>query len=85
MKKKINFIIYATDIQVLTKLQLKMPMIGEDIAKNVILPQILPIFRPSLVQIVSKIAKFERISIFFYLNHGNTHTDRVSSQNDNNW
>ena len=48
------------EIQVLTKFQLKISLIGEAIAKMVILP----IFRP-LAQIVSKIAKFERISKFF--------------------
>ena len=73
------------EIQVLAKFQLKITLIGEAVAKNVILPQIWPIFRPSLAQIVSKIAKFERISKFSDLNHGNTHTDRVSSQNDNDW
>ena len=37
-------------IQVLTEFQLKITMIGEAIAKKVILDQILPIFGPSLVQ-----------------------------------
>ena len=58
-----------------------MTMIGDDTAKKVIFPLIWPIFRPSLAQIVSKIAKFERISKFSDLYHGNTHTNRVSSQN----
>ena len=55
------------EIQVLTEFQLQITQIGEDIAKKVILPQIWPIFRPSLVKIVSKIAKFERISNFYDL------------------
>ena len=62
-----------------------MTLIREAIAKKVILPHILPIFRHSLAQIVSKIAKFERISNFSDLNHGNTSTDRVSAQNYHNW
>ena len=65
------------EIQVLAELQLKITIIGEGIAKKVILPQIWPRFRPSLLQIVSKIAKFERNYKFVDLNHGNTHTDRV--------
>ena len=47
------------EIHILTEFHLKMTMIGDDIAKKVILDQIWPIFGPSLVQIVSKIAKFE--------------------------
>ena len=72
------------EIHILTEFNLKIIMIGEDIAKKVILPQILPTFRLSLAKIVSKIAKFERISKFYYLKHGNTSTDRVSVQNDLN-
>ena len=49
------------EIQVLTEFQLKIIMIGEAIAKNVILDQIWPIFGPSLVQIVPKIPKFEKM------------------------
>ena len=52
---------YTMVIQVLTKFQLKITMIGEAIAKNVILNQIWPIFGPSLVQIVPKIPEFEKI------------------------
>ena len=73
------------EIQELTELQHKITLIGATIAKKVILPQIYHTFRPSLVQIVSKIAKFERISKFSGLNHGNIHTYRVSSQNENDW
>ena len=69
------------EIQVLSEFYLKMTLIGEDHAKNVILHPICTIFRPSLAQIVSKIAKFELISKFSDLNHGNTSNDRVSSQN----
>ena len=36
-------------------------LIGEAIAKKVILDQIWPIFGPSLVQIVPKIPKFEKM------------------------
>ena len=73
------------EIHKLTEFHLKMTMIGDDIAKKVILPQICPIFEPSLVQILSKIAKFERISNFYDLKHGNTSTDRVSAQIYRNW
>ena len=45
-------------IQVLTEFKLKITMVGEGIVKNVILDQILPIFGPSLVQIVPKKPKF---------------------------
>ena len=38
-----------------------------------------PIFGHYLSQIVSKIAKFERISNFYDLKHGNTITDPVSA------
>ena len=61
-----------------------MTMIGDGIAKKVILPQIWPIFGPSLAQVLSKIANFERISNFYDLTHGNTSTDRVSAQNHPN-
>ena len=57
-----------------------MTLLGEAIDKNIILPKIWPIFRHSSAQIISKIAKFERISKLSDLNHGNTYTDRVSSQ-----
>ena len=73
------------EINILTQFQLKMTLIGEAIAKNVILSPIWTIFRPSLAQIMSKIAKFEIISKFSDLNHGNTSTDRVSAQNYPNW
>ena len=66
------------------RVSVKITRICEAIAKKVILPQIWPIFRPSLAQIVSKIAKFVRISKFSDLNHGNTSTDWVSTQNDPN-
>ena len=56
-------------------------LVGEAIDKNIILPNIRPIFEPSFAKITSKIAKFERISAFSDLNHGNTSTDRVSAQN----
>ena len=45
-------------MQVLTEFQLNITMIGEAIAKKVILDQIWPIFGPSLVQIVSRISQF---------------------------
>ena len=73
------------EIQVLPEFDLKMNLICEAIAKKVILPQIWPIVRTSLSQIVSKRAKVERISQFCYISHGNTHTDRVSAQNYPNW
>ena len=50
---------YTMVIQVLTKFQIKMTMVGEAIAKKIMLPQILPIFGHSLAQILSKIDKFE--------------------------
>ena len=40
------------EIQVLTEFKLKITLIGEAIAKKVILTQILPIFGPSLAQIL---------------------------------
>ena len=67
-------------IQVLANFQLKITLIGEAIAKNIILPKIWPIFRHSLAQILYKIAKFERISKFSDLNYGNRHTARFSSK-----
>ena len=48
-------------IQAATEFQLKITMIGEAIAKKVILPQIWTIYGPSLAQIVSEIAQFEWI------------------------
>ena len=65
------------EINILTEFHIKMTMIGEAVAKKVILPQIWPIFRTSVAQIVSTIAKFEGISKFSDLNHGNTSTNRV--------
>ena len=50
---------YTIAMQVLTKFQLKITMIGEAIAKNVILDQIWRIFGPNMLQIVPKITKFE--------------------------
>ena len=50
---------YTMVIQVLTNFQLEIIIIGEAIAKMVILERILPIFAPFLVQIVSKTVKFE--------------------------
>ena len=52
------------EIQVLTKFQLKITLIGEDVSKKVICPKIWAIFIFSLAQIVSKVAKFERIAKF---------------------
>ena len=72
-------------IQVLAEIDLKMTIIGEAIVKNLIFPTMSPIFGPSFAKILSKIAKFERISKFSDLNHGNTSTDRVSAQNYPNW
>ena len=69
------------DIKILTQFQLKMILIGESIAKSVILLPIWTIFRPSLAQIMSKIAKFDIIFKFSDLNHVNTSTDPVSAQN----
>ena len=69
-------------IKILTQFQLKMTLIGEAIAKNVILPQISTFLGSNFV---TQIAKFERISKFSDLNHGNTTTGQVSSQNDPNW
>ena len=48
-------------IQVLAEFQLKMTLIGDAIAKKVIFAQIWSIFGPSLVQMVSKLDKFERM------------------------
>ena len=70
---------YTMEIQVMTEFQLKIMTEFEAIAKKIILPNIRPIFGPSLAKITSKIAKFERISAFSDLNHGST--DRVSAQN----
>ena len=50
------------EIHILTELHLKMTMIGDDIAKKAIFPQIWDIFGPSFAKIVSKIAKFEGMS-----------------------
>ena len=50
-------------------------MIGEAIAKKVIFDQILPIFGPSLVQIVPKIPECEKICVY----HINTSTGEVSA------
>ena len=47
------------EIQVLTQFQFEITLIGEAIAKKAILPQICPIFGPSMAQILSKVAKFE--------------------------
>ena len=55
------------EIQVLTTFHLKVTLIGEAVANKVTLTKIWPIFRPSLAQIVSRIAKFERISKFYDL------------------
>ena len=50
---------YTMVIQVLTDFQLEIIIIGEAITKMAILDQIWPIFGQFVVQIVSKIAKFE--------------------------
>ena len=73
------------EIQVLNKFQLKIAIIGEAVAKKVIFTRIWPIFRPSLAQVVSQIAKFERISNFYDLKRVNTRTGRDSAQNYHNW
>ena len=73
------------EIHILTEFHLKITMSGDDISKNVILPKICPIFAPSMAQIFSKIANFERISNLYDLKHGNTSTDQVSAQNCPNW
>ena len=73
------------EIQKLTEFPLKMTIIDEAIAKNVIFNQIWPIFGPSLSQILSKIVKFYLISEFSNIYHGNSHTDGVASQNDHDW
>ena len=64
------------EIHILTEFHLKITMIGDDIAKKVTLPQILP---------MTKIVKLERILNFYDLKHGNTSTGRVSVQNYSNW
>ena len=66
------------------KKKINFPEINSYCDLGVILHQIGTIFRSSLAQIRSKIAKFERISTFSDLHHGNTSTGRVSSQNDTN-
>ena len=53
---------YTMAIQVLAEFQLKITKIGDDIAKNQILPQTWVIFGPSFAQIVFKISKFEGMS-----------------------
>ena len=73
------------EIQELTEFKLKINLIVGTVDKKVTLPQILPTFRPSLAQILSKIAKFETISNYYDLKHGNTSTDRGSSKNYTNW
>ena len=62
------------EIHILTEFHLKMTMFGDDIAKKVILPKILLIFRPSLAKIVSKIDKFEGMSYVSDVYDGNTST-----------
>ena len=59
-----------------------MTMIGDDIAKKVILNQIWPIFGHSLVQIVPKIPEFEKMFQISGVYHKNTCTDVVSAQNN---
>ena len=66
--------------QVLTKFQLNMTMIGEAIAKKVILNQIWPIFGPSFVQIVPKISEFDKMFKISGVYHRNTSTGGVSAQ-----
>ena len=73
------------EIQVLAKFHLKITIIYEARFTNLILPQIWSIFGFSLAQLLSRIHKFERISNFSDLNHGNTSSDRVSTQNYRNW
>ena len=72
---------YTMIIQVLTEFKLIITMIGESIAKNIILDQIWPIFLPSLVKIVPKIPKFEEIFYNSGVYHRNTSTGGVSDQN----
>ena len=64
-------------IHILTEFHLTLTMIGDDIVKKVILPQILLIFRPSFANFFSKIANFQRISNFYDLKRGNTSTRQV--------
>ena len=47
------------EIQILTEFQPKIHLIGEAIAKKVLLPQIWPIYGPSMAQILTKIAQYE--------------------------
>ena len=49
---------YTMVIEVLTGFQLKITIIGVDISKKIILPQIKPMFGPSLAQILSKLSKY---------------------------
>ena len=77
LKECPNFLMYTMEIQVLTEFQLKITIIGEATSENLILAKIGHIFRPSLAQILSKIANFERISKFSDLNNGDTSTGRV--------
>ena len=72
---------YTIEIQVLTEFQLKITMIVEAIAKNVIFYQIWPIFGPSLVQIVPKIPKFEQMFQISGVYYRNTSTGGVSAKN----
>ena len=69
------------EIHILTEYNLKMSMIGDDIAKNVISAQIWSIFVPTLAKMLFKMAKCGRIANLYDLKHGNTGTDQVSAKN----
>ena len=73
------------EIQELTEFQLKITIIGEAISKKVILPKFRPYVELLWPKLFPKIARFERISKFYDLKHGNTSTDLVSAQNYPNW
>ena len=48
-----------------TEFQLKMTMIGEDIARKVFFAKLKLIFGPSLTKMLSKVARFGRMSSFY--------------------
>ena len=70
------------EIQVQTEFPIKITIIDEDIATNLIFHQIWPIVGPSLGKMLSKIDRFEWITEFSNIYHGNTHSERDSSKND---
>ena len=77
MNESRNFVIYTMEVHILTEFHLQMTIMMKILPKKVILPNILPIVGPYVAQILSKIAKFEKISNLYDLKRGNTSTDKV--------